>query len=1515
VQTIRIQLRESTQETVELRYWLPQQKHYESRRLKLLEIADLLNQGERDYYKLLPNLPGIGQQLFFWLDGDGRWLSRGIANCRGEGLVIAIDTDKQLAHLPWEVLHDGEDFLVKRVNPVVLPLRWIEKETEEFSVEARQLRVLFMATDPEDVEPKLEFEQEEARILADTRDFAVDLRVEESGCVSELGKVWSRYFNDFDVFHLTGHASITSEAPYTPYFITETEIGERHETTAAELAEVFRFRFPKLVFLSGCRTGQAPDKGAVPSMAEALIAQGARAVLSWGRPVEDRTATAAAAHLYGKLAAGYELAQALASTYQQLFKQKVRDWHLLRLYVQGECPGALVDVLGDLPPSAPEPAYEQFLDPDTQQVRVAKPSEFVGRRRTLQRCLKAIRTSLGVLIHGLGGVGKSTVTARLLERMVGYHRLVNFRQLDEDKLLKTLAEQCTSERGHEILNGKLPLMQRLTKFFTEGLNSKEQRFAFVLDDFEANFELRNGVSVLQPQVVDVLLALLKAIQNSQLPHKVIITCRYDFTLSELNHRLYREPLGALAGADLIKKYNRLDSFNGSWQFQPDLPERAKKAADGNPRLLEWLDKILQNSPKSPSAERGVEMILQKMADKEKEFREDILAEELLKQQTPALRQMLGKLLVYELPVPLAAISPICEDISSWESHKQRAEILGLLEVTLTNNTERLYRVPRILSPLLFPENPKGEELYKQAAQILYRLWWEEAETATEAQKLEIHRLALLGKDEGIAAETASSLAKDLLNKGRFREGIHLCKSTLEITKNHSVLKEIAYCEHQMGEVDRALNYYEQALNLCPAEDEQELASIYLNFGMLKSQKGDVDEAFALYNQSLEIFERTGNVQGKAETLYYLGNIYANKGDVDKAITLFNQSLEINERIEGVQGKAATLKCLGNIYASKGEVNQAIALLNQSLETFERIEDVQNKAATLQCLGNIYANKGEVNQAIALYNQSWETFERIGDVQGKAATLNCLGNIYANKGEVNQAIALLNQSWETFERLGNVQGKAATLNCLGNIYANKGEVNQAIALYNQSLEINERLENVQGKAATLNCLGNIYANKGEVNQAIALYNQSLEINERLENVQGKAATLQCLGNIYANKGEVNQAIALYNQSLEINERIGDVQGKAATLFQLEMIYANKGEVDEIIALFNQSLEINERTGNIQGKAATLFQLGMIYANKGEVNQAIALYNQSLEINERLENVQGKAATLQCLGNIYANKGEVNQAIALYNQSLETFERIGDVQGKAATLQCLGNIYANKGEVDQAIALYNQSLETFERIGNLQGKAATLFQLEMIYANKGEVDEIIALFNQSLEINERTGNIQGKAATLFQLGMIYAKKGEVNQAIALYNQSLEITQCIGDVQGKAVTLYRLGIIYADKGEVDEAIALYNQSLEINERIEDVQGKAATLRQMGRIYANKGEVDQAIRLYNQSLEISQRIGNVQDKAMTLWWLGDLAEQQGEYTKAISYLQPALEILQRLKSPDAESVSASLDRVMRNS
>lgn len=82
------------------------------------------------------------------------------------------------------------------------------------------------------------------------------------------------------------------------------------------------------------------------------------------------------------------------------------------------------------------------------------------------------------------------------------------------------------------------------------------------------------------------------------------------------------------------------------------------------------------------------------------------------------------------------------------------------------------------SPLLVGEG-LGERLYQQAAEVLYRLWWRDAEKPpTEEQTLEIHRLTLRGKVEQIAVEIAFHLANYWTNCSRFRESVQLCQSTI-----------------------------------------------------------------------------------------------------------------------------------------------------------------------------------------------------------------------------------------------------------------------------------------------------------------------------------------------------------------------------------------------------------------------------------------------------------------------------------------------------------------------------------------------------------------------------------------------------------------------------------------------------------------------------------------------------------------------------------------------------------------
>jgi CHAT domain-containing protein len=266
----------------------------------------------------------------------------------------------------------------------------------------RALNVLFMATSPLGVEPVLDFEAEEGRILEATARPEIELKVEESGCLTDLGYVIDDYGKGyFDVLHLTGHATLTDDGPR---FNTETETGELYRASAADIAEKLQFRLPQLIFVSGCRTGQGGKSGAVPSLAEELLKLGAKAVLGWGQKVLDTDATAAAAAFYGALAAGYELTEALSRTYQALIKQQARDWHLLRLYVARTLPGQLVTTLRTPGRKrAPKPSVaEQFLDVDTKQVKVASRGSFVGRRRQLQNCLRALKNPPNPPYQGQG---------------------------------------------------------------------------------------------------------------------------------------------------------------------------------------------------------------------------------------------------------------------------------------------------------------------------------------------------------------------------------------------------------------------------------------------------------------------------------------------------------------------------------------------------------------------------------------------------------------------------------------------------------------------------------------------------------------------------------------------------------------------------------------------------------------------------------------------------------------------------------------------------------------------------------------------------------------------------------------------------------------------------------------------------------------------------------------------------------------------------------------------------------
>lgn len=709
-----------------------------TRGLDKAAIDELVAMVDRDYSEHAvaqrmfgsPQLVELGSKLYGFLDGDERWLASILG--APPGSTLRITAAERLRHLPWELLAKDGAYLTTAGPSPLLPVRAIGTNAALSGLVSpgnRPLRVLFMATSPEGVQPVLNYEGEEAAILAATTRTGTDLVVEESGTLEGL-RFLNRDYGEgyFDVLHLSGHATIGEDG--RPTFLVENEVGGLSFATADQIAQAMAGHWPRLIFVSGCLTGNAPDGGTFPSMSESLIRAGAPAVLGWALPVGDISATDFAAELYRALADGERLDRAIVEARHHLFARKRGNWHLLRVYADRSPLAPMVTPLNTRGRARLQvrPADQEFLDPQTRLSRVASRATFVGRRRVIQRCLRTLKQPDGaeaLVLQGMGGLGKSSLASRLLERMPTHKRAVWYGRVDMTKFRELTTKIAFPTMDLQIEATKLldneqaPLLIRLRHLLDVDGPLGQTPCLFVFDDFEeGNLEERDGGYVLSAEMSGILPALLQAIRETGSPSRVIITSRYRFP-TPAGTGVVVESLETLTDIEQAKKLANLRNLRPGSPLDTDIRQRSVDVAAGNPRLLDWLDLIVADVALDID---GLITAIENEADRFR--RETILAKNLLSSQSPDLRKMLAKVNVVELPIPAETVTVI-HDHPDATRHIKRAAELGLLEEGTDPETNHpRYFVSNVLRPLVRPliTDDEHTEACAAAARSLYQIW-------------------------------------------------------------------------------------------------------------------------------------------------------------------------------------------------------------------------------------------------------------------------------------------------------------------------------------------------------------------------------------------------------------------------------------------------------------------------------------------------------------------------------------------------------------------------------------------------------------------------------------------------------------------------------------------------------------------------------------------------------------------------------------------------------------------------
>ena len=99
----------------------------------------------------------------------------------------------------------------------------------------------------------------------------------------------------------------------------------------------------------------------------------------------------------------------------------------------------------------------------------------------------------------------------------------------------------------------------------------------------------------------------------------------------------------------------------------------------------------------------------------------------------------------------------------------------------------------------------------------------------------------------------------------------------------------------VGHLSEALRRFQQALGLIPADDAENLASIYGQLGNIYSQAGDTRQAQRHYQQSIAHDETRGNIYGAGQTRYNIALLLRDAGRPGDALHYARAALHDYER--------------------------------------------------------------------------------------------------------------------------------------------------------------------------------------------------------------------------------------------------------------------------------------------------------------------------------------------------------------------------------------------------------------------------------------------------------------------------------------------------------------------------------------------------------------------------------------------------------------------------------------------
>jgi tetratricopeptide (TPR) repeat protein len=843
-------------------------------------------------------------------------------------------------------------------------------------------------------------------------------------------------------------------------------------------------RKPRLVFLSACRTAERGQSGSAP-FTQALARSGVANVVGWDGSVHDGDARLFATAFYRELAGGHSVAYAAGKARSVVLNFRAgAHWHLARVYLGTEGGGALCR-----PSVKPRnlkrvTADKAYLDMVRRRVPVATAEQFVGRRRSIQHALRAWNAGCaGVLIQGMGNLGKSSLAARIASRSTDHRLVVVFERYDARTVLDALADALPPTERAAFKSVWEPGVAAdpwtLKDALQDLLENAFSGCAFdgcgvtipillIIDDLERLLaDPKPGETATPfktPEGMAVVGAIIAAFRDAGAgtQSRLLITSRYTFILTDrrgddLAARLSvvaLPPMDENQRARQMLTAARLNGLEGDAGTAPDLEKleaRIRRAAGGNPGLQEILTRPLLDRKKGAAgiaaATRAVEAVESYLGTGEVPTEESAAVEFFKRVSLQAFRAMLtpteetqlSAATLFEQPVPLSILGEVGKAVGIADPLPAlgRLQGLGLLDRYGGAGDTVEAAINPLARPLVPALGPKDQaHLASVAVAPLDAMRRNsDGDLPSDARSVEIARLAILavGPPE-IAAEAALAGGRFLFHsEHKAEKALKLVEAAVNLIGGHAVSPSPrllilgAECAERLGQGDTQDDLLKRALTI-PDISPDDHDAITFRYASRLTRKGNFNEAMTHFQNLADRFAASGDVRSRAVTMGQIADILQARGELGEALRICREEeLPVFERLGDVRSRAVTMGRIADILQARGELGEALRIhIEERLPVAEEMGDADSLAHIRYRCGTIRLARGgwegdEAQVVAAEIFQSFSLYRQLGDANGVGAVGLLFAQILSATGQTDTALNVLDEAAAAFTNLEDEQG--------------------------------------------------------------------------------------------------------------------------------------------------------------------------------------------------------------------------------------------------------------------------------------------------------------------------------------------------------------------------------------------------------------------------------------------------------------------------------------------------------------